>query len=173
MTTHGQFTTIDGRPALHFERRLPHPIEQAWAAVTDPAELKHWFPAEVSYEQRVGATMTFVFPDAPDVPATEGSVLEFSPPRRFVFTWGEDELRVELSSAGDGTLLRFTHAFAEADRASRDAAGWHVCLDELSTRLDGGAAAAPGMEETPEHRALYDEYVERGLPSGAPMPSSS
>ena len=76
----------------------------------------------------------------------------------------------ELEASGGGTLLRFTHAFDDRDRASRDAAGWHVCLDELEKRVAGEPATAPGMEETPEHKRLYAEYLERGLPSGAPMP---
>ncbi len=32
----GTLQTIDGRPALRFERRLDHSIERVWRAVTEP-----------------------------------------------------------------------------------------------------------------------------------------
>ena len=35
--------TVDGRPALRFERRLKHSVERVWRAVTEPAELARWF----------------------------------------------------------------------------------------------------------------------------------
>ncbi|HEX8073920.1 MAG TPA: SRPBCC domain-containing protein [Thermoleophilaceae bacterium] len=40
----GTLETIDGRPALRFERRLPHSVERVWRAITEPEELKAWFP---------------------------------------------------------------------------------------------------------------------------------
>jgi uncharacterized protein YndB with AHSA1/START domain len=150
MDMHGTFTTIDDRPALIFERRLAHPVEKVWRAVTDPAELAHWFP----------------------VAAAEPEVIEVDPPRLVAFTWGEDVLRIELepADAGAGCALRFTAIFDDAARASRDAAGWHVCLDTLARRLDGADTAMPGSEPTPEWRERYDEYQRRGLPAGAPVP---
>ena len=47
---HGSFQTIDDRPAVQFERRLSHPIEAVWRAVTEPAELAHWFPGRVEID---------------------------------------------------------------------------------------------------------------------------
>jgi uncharacterized protein YndB with AHSA1/START domain len=41
----GTLETIDGRPALRFERRLAHSVERVWRAVSEPAELARWFPA--------------------------------------------------------------------------------------------------------------------------------
>ena len=169
--THGTFTTIDGRPALCFERRLRHPIAAVWNAVTETDELAGWFPARVSYEGdlRPGTELTFTFPDE-FMPPTRGDVLEVDERRLFAFTWGDDLMRIELSPDGDACLLRFTHLFDERNAAARDAAGWHVCLDRLGARLAGEPTEAPGTEQTDEHRALYGAYVERGLPSGAPMP---
>ena len=51
----GTLTQVDDdRWAIHYTRRLAHPIEKVWSSVTEPDELKHWFPAEVSYERREG-----------------------------------------------------------------------------------------------------------------------
>ena len=53
----------------------------------------------------------------------------------------------------------------------RDAAGWHVCLDRLEQHLGGAATQAPTSDETPDWRALYEEYQRRGLPAGAEIPA--
>jgi uncharacterized protein YndB with AHSA1/START domain len=169
---HGTYETIDERDAVRFERRYPHPVEKVWRAVTDPAELKHWFPAEVTVDLRAGGAMRFVFPDG-EMPPTEGEVTEFDPPRVFAFTWDQDRLRFELEPEGGGAAcrLRFLHVIAEPDAAARNAAGWHVCLEMLSRHLAGEPAAAPGSAPTEDWRELYEEYIERGFPSGAPIPS--
>jgi hypothetical protein len=33
-------TGPDGSTQVHFVRRLPHPVERVWQALTDPAELR-------------------------------------------------------------------------------------------------------------------------------------
>src|SRR3954454_12496715 len=118
-------TYADG--ALRFERRFAHPVEKVWRAVSEPAELAHWFPCRVEAgELRVGAKLHFVFPEEVGI-EMDGEVTAFEPPRLLAFTWGEDELRFELEPHGDGgTLLRFTDVIAEQDKAARDAAGWDV-----------------------------------------------
>ena len=169
---YGTYETVDGRPALRFERRLPHPIEKVWRAVTEADELSHWFPAAVTTDElRVGARLGFTFPDD-DFPPSDGEVTELDPPRLFAFTWGPERLRFELDSEADGCVLRFTHFLGEGDQASRDAAGWHVCLDLLGRSLAGEPTTGPGTEMTDELRELYDEYARRGMPTGAAMPDA-
>jgi uncharacterized protein YndB with AHSA1/START domain len=165
---YGTYETGDDRPALTFERRLAHPVERVWRAVTDPAELAAWFPSAVSGQLAPGGRLTFDFPDG-DM-KLDGEVVEFDPPRRFAFTFGDDVLRIELDAVGDGCLLRFTCIFDEPERASRDAAGWHVCLDQLEKHLGGTPTKGPSSEPTPDWRGLYAEYQRRGLPAGAPLP---
>jgi uncharacterized protein YndB with AHSA1/START domain len=167
---HGTYQEIENRPALRFERRIAHPIEDVWRAVTEPGELAHWFPAEVTVDDlRPGGRMSFAFPDDA-FPPSDGEIKECEPPRRFAFDWGEEHLRFELEPIAEGTLLRFTHVLTARDQAARDAAGWHVCLDRLEQRLTGAETEAPGTEMTDEHRELYADYERRGLPTGAPMP---
>ena len=165
---HGTYETVDGRPALTFERRLAQPVERVWRAVTDPSELAHWFPSAVRGEVAPGGRLTFDFPGG-DM-TLECEVVELDPPRRFAFTFGDDVLRIELDPAGDGCLLRFTCLFDDPARASRDAAGWHVCLDLLEKHLGGTPTQMPSSDATPEWRELYEEYQRRGLPVGAPVP---
>jgi hypothetical protein len=151
---HGTYETIEGRPAVRFERRLAHPVDAVWRAVTEPAELAHWFPGD---------------PPAP------GDITEEDPPRLRAWRWGEegDQLRLELAEAGDGCVLTLTHTLAAREQAARDAAGWHVCLDRLETALAGDDAQAPGEEPTSEWREHFEEYERRGLPTGAPVPDGA
>jgi uncharacterized protein YndB with AHSA1/START domain len=167
---HGTYETIDGSPAVRFERRLAHPVERVWRSLTEPAELAHWFPSQVSGELRLGGTLRFSFPGH-DLPDSEGEVTELEPPRLLAFWWGSELLRFELSPQEGGTLLRLTHVLTSADQAARDAAGWHVCLDRLERSLSGEDTAAPSPEPTGEWRDLYDAYQARGLPTGAEIPA--
>jgi len=165
----GTYETIDGRPAVRFERRYAHPVERVWRAATEPAELEHWFPSSVALDLREGAAMTFTFRDGGTEPM-RGRVTELDPPHRFCFLWGEEELRLELEPDGDGCRLRFTHLISTREQAARDAAGWHVCLDRLERLLAGEAGEAPGGEPTGEWRERYEAYQRRGIPAGAPVP---
>jgi uncharacterized protein YndB with AHSA1/START domain len=170
MSEYGTYETIDGRPALRFERRFPHPVERVWHAITEPAELAHWFPAAVEVDLRPGGRMRFTFTDGV-MPPSDGEVLALDPPRLFEFSWGEETLRMEVDPDGEGACLRFTHFLADRDQGARDASGWHVCLNELAKQVAGEQATAPTSEMTDELRELYAEYERRGLPSGAAMPS--
>jgi uncharacterized protein YndB with AHSA1/START domain len=167
---HGTYETIDDQPMLRFERVLAHPVDEVWQALTDPAELAVWFPTHVEGDLEPGGRLTFTFPRGEAEPMT-GEVLELDPPRRYVFTWGEDELRFELepTSAADGCVLRFDVVLGTRDKAARDAAGWHVCLDALRKLLDGAQAERPWASD--EWKAHYEAYTRHGLPTGAPVPS--
>jgi uncharacterized protein YndB with AHSA1/START domain len=150
-------TTADGRETLRFERRLAHPPERVWRAVTDPAELRQWFPTEVVYEPRVGAPMQFDFGGEHGLDVWPGEVLEFDPPRVFAFAWAEDVLRFEVSAAEGGTLLVFTHNFPhQAGKPARDAAGWETCLEAFAGLLDG-TAAPPDPGAWSRHAEAYVE----------------
>jgi uncharacterized protein YndB with AHSA1/START domain len=50
----GTYIEYDGRPAVRLQRTYPHPVDRVWAAVTEPAELSHWFPFAVQIEPRAG-----------------------------------------------------------------------------------------------------------------------
>src|SRR4051794_19547524 len=151
--------------ALHFERRLHHPVEKVWRAVSEPAQLGRWFPCAVEVDElRVGAPLRFVFPDGVAEPM-DGTVSEVDPPRLLAFTWGDDELRFELEADGSDTVLRFTHVLDSRDKAARDAAGWEVCFATFEAVLDGEEPA-----ERSDWRGHYEAYEHLGFPTGAPVP---
>jgi uncharacterized protein YndB with AHSA1/START domain len=168
---YGAYDTIENQPALRFERRLSHPVEVVWRAITESDELERWFPSRVEVDDlRTGAEMTFRFEHMPleGMPSTiTGRVTEFDPPRVFAFYWGDDHLRFECEPAGaDACTLRLTVLLDQRDKAARDSAGWHVCLDRLEAVLAGGGEASDGGD----WRSLYEEYQRRGTPAGAPIP---
>ncbi|UGS36499.1 SRPBCC family protein [Capillimicrobium parvum] len=172
MTQHGIYTTVDDRPAVRFDRRLPHPVAAVWRGVTDPGELAHWFPCAVELDGlRPGAAMRFDFGGGF---VLDGEVLELDVPRRFAFRWGKDVVRLELDPDGDdATLLSFVHVLHEEgeDAAAKTMAGWHVCLDAMEAAL-AGAPIAPSGGPSPERRRRYDEYVAAGVPAGAAIPGT-
>ena len=69
-------------------------------------------------------------------------------------------------------MLRFTCVLGQRDKAARDAAGWHVCLDRLERQLAGTPAPAPGTGPTEKWREHYEEYARRGFTTGAPIPGA-
>jgi uncharacterized protein YndB with AHSA1/START domain len=168
---YGAYGAGEGRDALRFERRLAHPVDAVWRAVTDPAELEHWFPTRVEGDVRSGGRLRFTHRDGA-APPMEGEVTAMEPPHRLAFSWGGDQLDLRLEPSDDGgrCVLRFTVVFDQRDKAARDAAGWHVCLDRLEGSL--GGARAVGLDSSPAGgwRDLYEEYARRGLPTGARVP---
>jgi uncharacterized protein YndB with AHSA1/START domain len=152
--------TADGRTVLEMERRLDHPVARVWRAITDPAELHHWFPADVEGDFAVGGTIRFPWRTA-DWPVGEGEVLEFDPPRVFGFTWGEETMRFELRPDGDDRcVMRFRHVFDNRAGAADFAAGWHVCFEALDAVLDGAPVPLPpDGEETPRWKELHEQYL--------------
>jgi uncharacterized protein YndB with AHSA1/START domain len=153
----------DGRAGVRFERRLAHPPERVWRAVTETEELAKWFPArpEIAGERRVGAELSFTYPENTEPPET-GEIVELVEPSLFAFTWrsaGQEPqlVRFELAPDGDGTTLVFTHELPRPDTA-KVAAGWELCLDDLEDALAGEPRA-----EFPEGRwvELHEEYAEQ------------
>ena len=45
-----QQVTLEDGPRLRLERRFEHSIERVWKAITDPDQLRHWFPPDQALE---------------------------------------------------------------------------------------------------------------------------
>jgi len=131
------------RPSVRLERDLPDPPGAVWRALTDPEELKSWFPCEIAAERwQVGAALSFQFPGHAEYDMT-GVVLECDEPHVLAYTWGEETLRFELTPAeGGGTHLVLFDELAPGI-AARNAAGWQMCLDRLTGRAPAQDAWRP------------------------------
>ena len=167
MSDEATLNTVNGLPTLRFERRLAHPPEKVWRAVSDPAEMAHWFPAAVETELRPGSRMRFTFSDDAPVDADwDGEVLEVDPPKVYMFRWSDDVLRFELIPDGEGCLLVFTQTMGGGEigrlGAGRTAAGWVDCLDVLAGRLDGVPVAERTDWVTPMRHYLEKFHLDEG-----------
>jgi uncharacterized protein YndB with AHSA1/START domain len=156
----GTLAQHDDKWTLTFTRRLPHPPEKVWRAVTEPEHMAVWFPDEMVGERRAGAPLKFVTSRGDGF---EGEMLVFDPPSVMELRWGTDRLRIEVQPDGDGAVLTLVDTFAEVGKAARDAAGWHECLDRLMSALNGEAPASWGEPWS----ALNAIYVERFGPEAS------
>ena len=147
----------DGMSVLRYRRRLDHPRQKVWRALTEDAHLAEWFPTTIEGERTAGASLRFSFRENEAEPF-DGEMLAFDPPDLMELRWADDVLRFELSPDGSGCVLDLTVTFSEYAKAARDAAGWHVCLDQLGYACDG----TPLPWKPPDRwRAVHRSYVER------------
>lgn len=136
------------RPILRFERHLARPVDAVWRAVTDPAEMRAWFPTRIEIEEwKQGAALTHHF-DEHEIDPLPGTVLDWDPPHRVRFTWGTDTIGFDLTPAPDGGTIFVLTEELGASFAARNAAGWEACLD----RLEFGA-------ERETWQARFDQYA--------------
>ncbi len=157
--------TRDGRWQLRFERRLGHPVEAVWQAVTEPSHLAAWFPTTIDGERATGARLRFSFPGGQAEPM-EGVMLAFDPMSLMELQWGPDTVRIELEPISSGTLLRLLAVLEDRGKGARDGAGWHACLAALEADL-GGASAAGAREAMDGWRDVRDHYIEAFGPEAA------
>lgn len=146
----GSQHTIDGRPALVFERHLAHAVERVWRAVTEPEELAEWFVVPVEWRPEVGTQFESM--------GQAGEIVAVEEPRLFAWTWGGERFSFDLRAEGEGCLLTFTHVFSDPALGADHAAGWEVHFDRLDARLDGGHLSfANATKRVPE---LHERYAE-------------
>lgn len=158
---YGELEQVNGRWHLRFERRLGHPPERVWQALTDEEDLAAWFPTTVEGDLKADAPLRFAF-RGEEIAPFEGRMLTVEQNRLLEFEWGADRLRLTLEPDDGGTRLTLIDVLDDRGKGARDATGWHVCLENLETRLAGGEPAGP---ET--WKPLNDEYVSRFGPEAA------
>ncbi|MEX1198803.1 MAG: SRPBCC domain-containing protein [Pseudohongiellaceae bacterium] len=153
--TPGARTAIN---TIRFERRLPASPEIVWAWLTESGKRALWLGGG-ELPAREGESFTLHFdhnsltPDNEPVPerfrgmedgaSTSHYLLQFNPPQRLQFSWGEgedespSEVNFELVPDGDGTLLTIIHTLLGRDVIANVAGGWHSHLAILADRLAG------------------------------------
>ncbi len=151
---------VDGPGLLHvegskasvtFRRWLAHPIEEVWAAVTEPEQLEKWFMVKVRRDSVPGGLLDMDHPNG--VHAT-GRVLEWSPPHVYEYEWnlapgayypaGEASVvRWELSPSDGGTLLVVTHRKLSRATAETFSRGFRELINRLVALLDGTPLRVP------------------------------
>lgn len=148
---------------IRFERRLPYPIGEVWAALTDPERLADWWPpfaTDVTVDLRKGGSMTF---DWPDGPALEFQFLRITPPTLLEHTHTSPGswMRYELNATDEGTLLHATYFVPHPDQAIErgDVVGAHYGFDRLEAALSGH----PIPVDFQTFASLQNVYAKKGL----------
>ncbi len=132
----------DGLAELRVQRRLAHPPETVWKALTDPSEMMDWMQATAAtVDGRLGGQV--------DIEAhlhVTGTVLRWDPPRVFEHEFklapsrllpaGEDAvLRYELEPDGNGCLLTMTFMRLTPATVRAFSRGIHMGLERLARHL--------------------------------------
>jgi uncharacterized protein YndB with AHSA1/START domain len=153
---------------IRFERRLDHPVERVWRALTEPGEIAAWLAlAELDLTEGGRAVLTWQNTDTEgNTAVARGTVSALDPPRLFELdTDIHGRLRWELEPDGDGTLLTFTVEAQLPDEYELQVlAGWHIHLDHLEHVLDGGTIDWPnwGSDHMPEWERIRASYEASG-----------
>jgi uncharacterized protein YndB with AHSA1/START domain len=163
----GSLDVLGACATMTFRRRLPYPIDEVWAALTEPARRAAWF-GTTTIEPRAGGTIAMQPEDPPAPPEAKqmtGRILVWQPPadlgtgaRTAVFEheWRQrivedGVVRYELTEEGDDTLLVFVHSGLSVRNAQGFIPGTHAFLDRLAAHL--------AAEEIPDWGRLYGQLA--------------
>jgi uncharacterized protein YndB with AHSA1/START domain len=147
-------SSVDGRTVLRMERELAHPPEKVWRALTDPAELAHWYPALVEAELRLDGAISFRFEDEDSIGQeldNTGVIRAYEPPRLLEFTWGSEVQRWEVEPTRSGCVLRLTSTYDDRPGSASYTSGWILCLDALDQSLGGNSIPRESYQVLHEH----------------------
>ena len=160
---------MGARPVLRFERHLPGSVETVWRAVTDPDEMRSWFPTRIEIDEwKVGATLTHHF-DEHDIDPLPGHGLGMGPSPQGELHLGDDTIGFALTEAPDGGTTFVLTEELSANHAARNAAGWDACLDRLAARRGG---RDPGRQRFDRYAATFEPVLghQDGPPEGVHDP---
>lgn len=135
--------TAEGGGRVHFERHLPFPVEEVWAALTEPARLADWWPpmaADITVDMREGGHITFDWPDT-DFPSMVFTITEVQAPTVLQYSQADQGswTRWELEHVDEGTRLLTTSFMPDLNMSIQrgDVVGLHYSLDRLLPALKG------------------------------------
>jgi uncharacterized protein YndB with AHSA1/START domain len=166
VTFEGEYATIT------FLRRIAHPPEDVWSAITDPDQLQSWYMTRATIAGGKDGSIDFV--SGPAQYHVTGRILSWDPPYLFEHEWkvepspglpsGEESVvRWELAREGYETLITLTHRRLTRRTATGFAPGIHVFLERLVAQLDGGPM--------PDWRSRVEEVRRYYPPWQKPPPS--
>ncbi|MEY8348229.1 SRPBCC family protein [Bacillus cereus] len=137
---------IDTEYVAQFNRPLYYSVEQVWAVLTENEKLARWMPNLHIEDLRKGGMIKFDMMDGSGK-FINIDILECQMNSILEFTWGEDRVRFEVHKNPDGCLLILKEFIHEInDHTPKDLAGWHICLEMLSSVTDGHNMEFPKSE---------------------------
>ena len=157
---------------LRIQRLLPGPIERIWSYLTD-GELRRQWLAAGDMSPQAGSSFELVWrndelTDPPgNKPANFGEehrmqsrIVEFDPPRRLVFTWGDSgKVAFDLERHGDKVMLTVLHeGISDRNNLLMIGAGWHMHINVLEARV-GGRETEPFWDGWQRLRGEYERRL--------------
>jgi len=148
----GRRESRDGTDYVVYTREFKAPIEDVWAAVTEPARLERWIgtwsgdPASGQVDFRMTA-------ESEDAAAETCRIDACDPPRRLATRSqvpGQDvvwTLELDLAEEGGVTTLTFAQAMDDPEIASSVGPGWDYYLDRLVAAETGGEVASVDFDD--------------------------
>ncbi len=142
-TRRGTVTRLDdGRQRLEFRRSWPDPIEDVWAALTEPDRLERWIGRYDGTRGPGGTGLFFMTHEEGEQVGEPMTIVECTPPRRLVVEWTQQETenwRVDLDLASEGgrTQLTFVQVFGADADVTDYALGWHWYLAKFGAEVAG------------------------------------
>jgi uncharacterized protein YndB with AHSA1/START domain len=131
-------------------RTFRAPIEDVWAAVTEPDRLARWI-GRWSGDPATGKVHVEMLYEGDDVEPEEYTIDACDAPRRLELTshmtYGEDppatwHLKLDLAEADGVTTLSFAQSMDDPAMAENVGPGWEYYLDRLVVAETGGDPAA-------------------------------
>lgn len=150
MTTRptGRHDDRDGTPYLVFARTFTAPVDDVWAAVTEPGRLERWIGTWAG-DPLSGSVAFRMTAEGDDVPEETIWIDECERPTRLVMrsvTPDDPQTlwrwEIVLSEAAGVTTLSFAQQVTNPDVAESVGPGWDYYLDRLVAAEAGGDLAA-------------------------------
>ena len=128
---------------IRFERRIAHPVERVWRALTEPDQIAAWLAlAELDLEEGGRVVLTWQnTDDEGNTSVARGTVSALEPPRLLETSFQSGKnctVTYELFPDGERTRLVLTHSGFESGTGAQDfGSGWNSHLTVLQERLAG------------------------------------
>jgi uncharacterized protein YndB with AHSA1/START domain len=164
-TPTGRIDHDGGRRTLRLTRSFRAPIEDVWAAVTEPERLERWIGTYTGdpADGKVSFRMTFEEGGQAEEggPAEEMEIRECIPPERLAVTSHVGEqvwyLELELVEEDGVTTLSFSQPELDPVDGESIGPGWEYYLDRMVVAEAGGDVATIDFERD-YYPAMADYY---------------
>lgn len=162
-TSAGRLFGTDTGVDLVLTRTFRAGVEDVWASLTESERTARWF-GPWKGEPGPGRTIEVQMVHEEEQPWMPMAIDACEPPRRLAVSATDDEgswfLEAVLVATADGTELRFTQHFSEADRKSvaHTGPGWEYYLDMLVAAHEGTPAPDFG-DYWPAMQKYYEELT--------------
>lgn len=148
------------KPVTVYVTYIASTPEKVWQALTDPAfSRQYFFGFCVAVEPKAGGRIEFLHPDGRV--HISGTVLDWSPPRRFACTWTvegmpdfaelpECVVAYDIERAGDAVRLTMTESHSwdiPETILAGGRAGWPAILSNLKSVIETGQPMAIEMAQ--------------------------